>query len=484
MPIDNASANDEAHRLTPRQREVLEVMAKGLTNREIGEVLGISTGTVRVHVAAILESLGVANRTEATNAYHEMGLGAPAGAPTVTGRPALAVLPLASFSEEADAIHLADGISEDLITRLARWRWFPVVSRNSSFAYRGRSVDATEIGRALGARYLVEGSVRTAGDQVRVTVQLIDSESGRHLWAQHYDRASGHRFDVQDEIVDTIVATLEPSLLQIGGLRIVEGDAESRDAWDRVQTAFAHLARNDVTGLQEGARLAEEAVALDSRLAVAYGAVFYGQLHLHLLSRATDGAVPAEKLASASRALEALDPLEPLAPVGRAIAQLVRLEKEAALASVERAVELAPRMIYPLWLRALLLTSAGRPEASIEAHRDLEALAPEDPLQPMIRTTHGIALLMSGRIDAAEDVFEAAIEAAPRLVYARTMLAAGRGIVGDEAGMLRRFAEIRGIDPDYDPRVPADVMLPDSVRAAGTAFLASAGWPARPGDPV
>ena len=475
---DPAPASD-APALTPRQLEVLEVLAKGLTNREIGEVLGISAGTVRVHVAAVFEALGVSNRTEATHEFHQLGLGSagetfearPPGA-----RPALAVLPLTTFSDDPEARHLADGISEDLITRLARWRWFPVIARNSTFVYKDQAIDVSEISRALGARYVVEGSVRPSGDRVRITVQLIDGESGQHIWAQHYDRQFGHRFEVQDEIVDTIVATLEPSLLQAGGLRIVEGLSESLDAWDRVQEAFVFMAQNDGPGLERAAALAEEAIQLDPRLGPAYGAAFYSNFLLHLLNRSPGELAPAEKLEIDSLALERCDPAEPLAPTGRALACLARGEAEAAIGHLDRAVELAPKMVYPVWTRALALSSAGRAEESVEAHRALLRLAPEDPLLPIIQVTYGIALVMSGQVEEAIREFETSMEKAPRMVFAQTMLGVTLAVAGNEERAISLFATLREIEPRYDPLIPSAIMLPDWAHANATDFLTRLGW--------
>jgi TolB-like protein len=170
--------------LTPRQLEVLELLCKGLTNAEIAGVLDIAAGTAKNHVAAVLEAMGVSNRTEAVGLLKEQA--EPTEFDTVGHavpgfgqRPSLALLPLDNLGPPVDD-HIADGLVEDLTTALAALRWFPVIARNSSFSYKGRGVDVRQISRELGARCILEGSARRSGDRLRVHVQLIDGASGEH----------------------------------------------------------------------------------------------------------------------------------------------------------------------------------------------------------------------------------------------------------------------------------------------------------------
>ena len=136
------------------------------------------------------------------------------------GRPAIAVLPFDNMSGDPAHEFFVDGLTEDLILRLSSWKWFPVIARNSTFVFKGRAVDIREVGRKLGARYVVEGSVRKSGHRIRVTAQLIDATDHRHVWAERYDRDLADTFAVQDEITDRIVGALEPAI----------GDAEQHRA--------------------------------------------------------------------------------------------------------------------------------------------------------------------------------------------------------------------------------------------------------------
>ena len=235
-----ASPSHPADLLTPRQLEVLELVSKGLTNREIADVLGIAPGTAKNHVAAVLEALDVTNRTEAIGLVRELDAAAPgagpaseatSGVPGFGNRPALVILPFDDLGAAEDA-HVADGLVEDLTTAMAAWRWFPVISRNSAFSYKGSGVDVREISRELGARYVLEGSVRRSGQRLRVQVQLIDGGSGHHLFARKYERTFDDLFAVQDEIVASIVSTLEPALSQVERLRAMRQPRESLTAWE------------------------------------------------------------------------------------------------------------------------------------------------------------------------------------------------------------------------------------------------------------
>jgi len=158
-------------------------------------------------------------------------------------KPSIAVLPFANMSGNADQDYFADGISEDLITGLARIRWLFVIARNSSFVYKNRSVDVKEVSRALGVRYVLEGSVRRAGNRLRISAQLIDATTGGHHWAEQYDRELGDIFAVQDDITHSVVAAIEPRLLAAEGLRAFSRSADDLGAWELVARAQTHVWR-------------------------------------------------------------------------------------------------------------------------------------------------------------------------------------------------------------------------------------------------
>src|SRR5205085_1145487 len=158
-------------------------------------------------------------------------------------RPSIAVLPFTNMSGDGEQEYFADGISEDLITGLSHIRWLFVIARNSSFVYKNRAVDVKDVSRALGVRYVLEGSVRRAGNRLRVSAQLIDATTGGHHWAERYDRELGDIFAVQDEITRSVAGAIEPQLLAAEGVRAMARSADDLGAWELVARAQTHVCR-------------------------------------------------------------------------------------------------------------------------------------------------------------------------------------------------------------------------------------------------
>ena len=185
--------------------------------------------------------------------------------PGFAGRHALAVLPFTNLSHDPEQEYFADGLAEDLITRLSALRLFPVIARNSSFVYKGGAVDAQAVSRALGVHYVVEGSVRKAGDRVRVSVQLIDATTGLHVWAERYDREISDVFALQDEVTETIVASLGPALSRAEIRRVRHRPPEKLDAWDCAQRGLWHLFQYTKADIVEAQSWLNRAIALEHR---------------------------------------------------------------------------------------------------------------------------------------------------------------------------------------------------------------------------
>jgi serine/threonine-protein kinase len=202
---------------------------------------------------------------------------AATGMRRVLSRPAVAVMPFENLSGDPEQAYFADGISEDIITSLSNWRWFPVIGRNSTFSLRGKAVGPAEVGRQVGARYVVDGSVRKAGNRVRVSAQLTDASSGHHLWTERYDREIQDIFALQDEISYAIVAAIEPQVAQAEEARIARTPIESYDAWDLSVQALSHIRRGTRNDLVLARSILERAILIDgtssysrSLLALAY----------------------------------------------------------------------------------------------------------------------------------------------------------------------------------------------------------------------
>ena len=190
----------------------------------------------------------------------------PSDSRSVAGKPSIAVLPFTNMSGDADQDYFVDGVTEDIITALSKWRWFLVIARNSTFVFKGKAIPIRQVGQELGARYVLEGSVRRAGSRVRVTAQLIDAMSDRHIWAERYDRDIDDVFAIQDEIARQVVIAIDPAI------RVSEMDQtkrkppESMDAWDHFLKGsyyFHQYTRSD--GLLALHHL-RQAIALDPSL--------------------------------------------------------------------------------------------------------------------------------------------------------------------------------------------------------------------------
>jgi adenylate cyclase len=184
-------------------------------------------------------------------------------APPLPDKPSIAVLAFQNMSGDPEQEYFSDGITEDIITNLSKHRGFFVIARNSSFTYKGQAVDVTRLGRELGVRYVLEGSVRKAGNRVRITAQLVDATTGSHLWAEKYDRDLTDLFAVQDEITREIVGSLAPEMLEAEMQRARRKDPQTLDAWEHAIRAQWHLARLTREDNAEALRLATQSTQLN-----------------------------------------------------------------------------------------------------------------------------------------------------------------------------------------------------------------------------
>src|SRR5262249_16213733 len=255
-------------------------------------------------------------------------------------KPSIAVLPFQNMSGDPEQGVFADGMVEDITTALSKLRWFFVIARNSSFAYKGRAGDVKQIGRELGVRYVLEGSVRKGGNRLRITAQLVEAETGNHVWAQSYDRDIGDIFAVQDEITEQVVAAIEPELYVAENIRSQRKPPESLDAWECLIRALSLIGQGPREANTEAERLCRRAIAI---------APNYGQAHSLLawvLIRRTNWSGDLQKTAveigaEVETAL-VLDDRDPWAYLvrGNLFTRLRRFDD--AVRALRRAVELNP----------------------------------------------------------------------------------------------------------------------------------------------
>jgi adenylate cyclase len=306
------------------------------------------------------------------------GAGAEAALP-LPDKPSIAVLPFDNMSDDPEQDYFTDGISEDLITALSKIRWFFVIARNSTFTYKGQAVEVTQVARELGVRYVIEGSVRKAGSRVRITAQLIDATTGRHVWAERYDRDLADIFELQDEISQTIAGAVEPELSAAERERAARKAPESLGAWETYQRGLWHLWNFTRDDNVEAQRVLRRTQKLDPNFATAYAFESYSHF-LHTLLGFSE--VPDQSLAAglkaAKRAL-ALDDKDAVAYFALGRVYMMQGKHDASVGELKTAISLNPSfaMAYHGLGSALMLS--GRLEEAADALDNAMRLSPRDP---------------------------------------------------------------------------------------------------------
>jgi adenylate cyclase len=339
------------------------------------------------------------------------------------------------MSGDPEQEYFSDGLTEDIITALAAWRSFPVIARNSAFVYKGRAVDAKLVGRELGARYILEGSVRKTGNRVRITAQLIDASTGHHIWAERLDRDLEDVFQLQDELTLRIASTVEPQLRQVEHKRLISKTTNDQNAWDCYLRGRSYLHQMTKEGNLGARRMFERAVQLDPT----YGEAFAGLAHSHLrdifveCTESREDSL-AEAFAAAHRAV-ALGEASAYAHSVLAQAYLWRNEHRHAVAETERAVELNPYDAELLHSLGNRLDLAGDGEAGIATMEEAQRLYPQDPEIHMSMAFLARAYLNARQYERSVEVAQKAVDRQPDSPHAHYILAMGLGHLGrrDEA---------------------------------------------------
>jgi TolB-like protein len=364
----------------------------------------------------------------------------PAAPLPLPDKPAIAVLPFTNMSDDPQQEYFSDGISEDIITALSKLRWFFVVSRNSSFTYKNRAVNLKQVGDELGVGYVVEGSVRKDGNRVRITAQLVNAETGAHLWAERYDRDLADVFAVQDEITQAVVAAIEPQLLAAEDFRARAKGPDCLDAWDLTMRALSHYWRITRTDNVVAQALLEKAAALDPGYGHALGVLSWTHTLAVHLGWAESGAVLDTAERAAVDALRA-DSEDPWAHHALANVRLFQRRFDDSLAAVETAIRLNPSFAVAQAYYGLVLTYAGRWEEGEQAVRRALRLSPRDPLSALYYGMLSYAQYCGRNYDEA-------IRNAREGVRQRGDFTGGLRVALAAAGMLGREEVAREILPE------------------------------------
>ncbi|MBR1160724.1 adenylate/guanylate cyclase domain-containing protein [Bradyrhizobium elkanii] len=371
---------------------------------------------IRGKVDAAFEDMGsqnLKNIAEPMRAWRlRMNAGHPAGAPiepplesaqalALPDKPSIAVLPFENMSGDPEQEYFADGMVEEIITALSRFKWLFVIARNSSFTFKGRAVDIKEVGRRLGVRYVLEGSVRKAAGKVRITGQLIDAVTGTHIWADRFERDLTDIFALQDEVTVAVVSAIQPKLLQIE-MGLSARRPENLTAYDFYLRAMQQHYLMTADGLAEAIRLAHRALELDPRFG--FVAALAGLAHMQniLWGHAVDPQFDRKEAVRLLRLALSIDDgdAETLAWVSLTSAYMVG-DCESEIEMADRAVALNPNSYRAWTARGSVYRVAGLPEEAVRSFERAIRLSPVDPRLPITFVGMGMAFIELRRFDEA-----------------------------------------------------------------------------------
>src|SRR5262245_11618767 len=330
-------------------------------------------------------------------------------------QPSIAVLPFQNMSGDPEQEYFADGMVEEIITALSRFRSLFVIARNSSFTYKGRAVDVKQVGRELGVRYVLEGSVRKSVNRVRIVGQLIDASTGAHLWADRFEGGLEDIFDLQDQVTESVVSAIAPTLEQAEIERVKRKPTESLDAYDYYLRGMAALYQfTSREANAEALRLFKRAIELDPDFASAYGLA----AHCYVLRKANGWIVDsaneiadAAMLARLAMALGGADALA-LTAAGTVLAYVVR-DLDAGAAYIDRALLLNANLAFAWFWGGYVKLWLGEPDAAIERFERAMRLSPLDPRMPSVQAAIADAQFHAGRYDEASSWATIAIREVP-----------------------------------------------------------------------
>ena len=363
-------------------------------------------------------------------------------------RPSIAVLPFQNMSGEPGQEYFADGVVEEIITALSRFRGLFVIARNSSFTYKGRAVEVKQVGRDLGVRYVLEGSVRKAGERLRITGQLIDASTGMHLWADRFDGGLAELFELQDRVATSVVSAIAPRLEEAEIARASRKPTADLSAYDYYLRGMAAMHLWTREGNEEALLYFRRAVELDPGFASAYGmaARCYAQRKAGgwMVDRVRDIA-EAERVARRAIELGKEDALA-LATAGIALAYVVG-DLDAAAAVVDQALTLNPNLAWAWAFGGFVKAWLGEPEAVIERITRAMRLSPRDPQLFNMQTAMAHAHFLAGRYIEALSWAEAAARGNPNFAFVNGVVAVNAALAGRPEVAEKAVARLRQLQP-------------------------------------
>jgi len=383
--------------------------------------------SVRVYRTA--DDQGAGASAEAAGAASSANVARPVEhlAANTSGKPSIAVLPFQNMSGDAEQDYFVDGVTEDLITALAHVRTLFVIARNSTFAYKKQTPDIREVGRDLGARYVLEGSVRKSGNRLRLTAQLIDAGTGNHVWADRYDRVLDDIFALQDEISQTLAARIEPELASAERERARRRPTEDLGAWDLYQRAMWHLYRFTPEDADRAREFFSGAIARDPGFSSAYAGLAYQQLYDVMNGYSDDVRMSLSEAEKNVRTALGLDDKDAVARF--TLGRLYALEPnyEAAISEFERGIALNPGFAQIYHGMGFALAFSGRPAEAVPFFEKAIRLSPQDPHLTSFMSMRAYAYLTMKDYAKAIESADSAIAQPNAMIWPRVFRTSAMG---------------------------------------------------------
>jgi TolB-like protein len=369
--------------------------------------------------------------------------------PPLPDKPSIAVLPFDNMSNDPDQEYFADGMAEEIITALSRVRWLFVIARNSSFTYKNRTIDVKQVGQELGVRFVLEGSVRKAGNRVRITGQLIDATTGAHLWADHFDGALEDVFELQDRVTESVVGAIAPKMEHAEIERAKRKQTENLDAYDYYLRGLAAVYQWKREANEEALALFSRAVELDPTFASAYGMAARCYSMRKASGWITDPDQEIAETVTLARKAAQLGRDDPIALSTAGVGLgFVGGELEEGDELIERALELdpnlAPAWLFSGWVKIYL----GEPETAIRRVQRAMRLSPNEPNVFGMQSAIALAHFFAGRPAEALSWAQKAMRAHSHRLLAACIAAASAALIGDEDEAQEAVSRLRQIDPN------------------------------------
>lgn len=418
----------QSETLSTREQEIAEAFSGGESYNQIADRLCIAPATVRTHLSTVYRKLGVSSKLELhkhiekqRQASEDQSVQEPLA---LTDKPSIAVLAFENMSGDPEQEYFSDGITEDIITALSRSPWLFVIARNTTFTYKGTSVDVKQVADDLGVRYILEGSVRRSGDRIRVTAQFIDGTTGGHLWSERYDGQLADVFDLQDEITRNVVASIQTQIHLTVGMPAGRTRRPDVTAWGLYKRGWKLLYDFTPESFATATSLLDKALVHDPDSAEATLILSLINHHIALMMPEGDYLQTANKARDLARRAVGLDKYNEYAHWAHGISCMVLARHEESIAALERAVELNPNCSVAYGSLGTALCLVGRVDEAI-ANQDIAIRSnPRDPSIFFRFTGIALAHYQAGRFDVAVDWASKSVHRMPQWYLGHFLLAA------------------------------------------------------------